>query len=150
VDGHPSPRSNYHSEFQAIEGSGVGNLIEFGFSVPNISAVYPGSTVKSFDLHSFWVGCEIAAPGQEFTVPQACAVQATGVRGDGKAVGPQRFVYSLPSFCVQVAGMEHAVLSAEFVGLVNLTLAVVAPAGLDLVYSVLYDDLDYTLHDACC
>jgi hypothetical protein len=46
--------------------------------------------------------------------------------------------------------MEHAVLSGEFVGLVNLTLAVVAPAGFDFVYSVLYDDLDYTVHDACC
>ena len=119
-DGAPSPRLSYHSESQAIEGSGVGTLIEFDLSNANTSIQ---GTIASFDLHSFWFRCEIPAPGQRVTVPDNCAVNVTGVMVEGHSVGPSTFQFGTGVSFVGteasgplLSGMAKAVLGDSSMG----------------------------------
>ncbi|KAI9833517.1 MAG: hypothetical protein M1826_007131 [Phylliscum demangeonii] len=96
---------------------------------PTIDFAYPGSTLKSFDVSSFYFGCTLDT--QVTAVPAiACTVQVTGKKaGTGATVGP-KLVNFVPAGSVAgtgaslQTGMAKASLS-DFTALSSVTLQVV-------------------------
>ncbi|KAI9827013.1 MAG: aconitate hydratase [Phylliscum demangeonii] len=81
--------------------AGVRNEMLDG-SGPGIDFAYPGATLKSFDLHSFYYACNLNAQNTE-RLPIACTIQVTGMKAEtGNTVGPELINFSPAS---SVAGI---------------------------------------------
>ncbi|KAI9830459.1 MAG: hypothetical protein M1826_004696 [Phylliscum demangeonii] len=117
------PQSPPHCAITSVRGQTLAG------SNPMISTAYPGSTVKSFDLLSFYFGCTV---NSQLTVAGAigCTLQVTGTKaGTGETVGPE-FVNFAPANAVAGTGisLQSPMASASFwdlTGLSSVTLLVV-------------------------
>ncbi|KAI9803460.1 MAG: hypothetical protein M1826_004961 [Phylliscum demangeonii] len=118
--------------------------------LPTIDIKYPGSTVKSFDLHSLYFGCTIVTLASS-TAVTGCTVRVTGTKAaTGATVGPELINFAPPSLAGTGLAPSSSFAFASFsdlTGLASVTLEVVLtalPAGQDQTTALYLDDVVHT------
>ncbi|KAI9812087.1 MAG: hypothetical protein M1826_002962 [Phylliscum demangeonii] len=125
-----------------------------GGELPTIDIVYPGSTVKSFDLQSLYFGCAVYS---QVTASGAigCTVQVTGKKaGTGATVGPELINFA-PANSVAGTGvsLQSPMAFASFSdlkGLSSVTFQIVLatlPAAQQQSTVFFIDDVVHTNHE---
>ena len=87
---------------------------------PSLTILYPGSCIKSFDLHSFYFGCPANTAATAADVAIQCTIFVAGFRND-KEVAVATYTFTPPTPPVDVP-MIQAVLPGSFVELQNVTI----------------------------
>ncbi|KAI9816989.1 MAG: hypothetical protein M1826_001684 [Phylliscum demangeonii] len=115
---------------------------------------YPGSTLKSFDLHSLYFGCTVNSQQTEAGAI-GCTVQVTATKaGTGATVGPKLINFA-PANAVAGTGvsLQSGMAFASFsdlTGLSSVTLQIVLssiPAAAQADTVLYIDDVVHTNHD---
>ncbi|KAI9829910.1 MAG: hypothetical protein M1826_005332 [Phylliscum demangeonii] len=151
---------NYHTYNPTIDNLQPRSSPNYAFSgprtqatagqIPTIDFAYPGATLKSFDVKSFYYGC--AAPTQvSTTVVLACTIQVTGTKaGTGAKVGPKLLNFAPPSVAGTGVATQSGLAFASFTdmtGLSSFTLQVVlssVPAAQQQTTVIYLDDFVHT------
>ena len=107
---------------------------------PSLTILYPGSKIKSFDLHSFYLGCSLNSVEGAAGVPTQCTTTVAGFRND-KEVAVASFIFSPLAGKVAVP-MIKAVLPGDFVLLQNVTIIQDNPT----LEALQLDDVNVTTH----
>lgn len=120
---------------------------------PTLTTYYPGSTIDSFDLESFYFGCVVQLGQGAAALPQACNVQITGYKGsdnsvsNAKQVCSQQFQYAPTT---SLATVEQAFSGPVSKSCKNLDFAIITfsleggSAALQSLAALVIDDLKYT------
>ena len=108
---------------------------------PTLTALYPGSPIKSFDFYDFWFGCVAnTADNAGVNLATPCTISLGGFRG-GQQVAKSSFTFT-PSSVTVGAPMVHALLPKTFMGVDNVTIVQQDPA-LQILET---DDYNITTH----
>ncbi|KAI9820481.1 MAG: hypothetical protein M1826_000880 [Phylliscum demangeonii] len=122
--------------------------------IPTIDFAYPGSTLKSFDLQSFYFGCTQNSQASAVAAI-GCTVQVTGTKaGSGATVGPELINFA-PTGAVAGTGasLQSAMAWASFshfTALSSLTLQVMlsaVPVEAQVATALYIDDLVHTNYE---
>ena len=128
-----------------VAGSGPANQVTNGGG-PAFLVTYPGSTVKSCDLKSVYIGCVALLEGAAF-VPVGCTFQFTGKTTAGATVSalvnfaPNTLLGGGGLSTGVTANMTQGVFPSTFVDLVEVDVAVVDSTVAMNVTVPLIDDL---------
>ncbi|KAI9817067.1 MAG: hypothetical protein M1826_001649 [Phylliscum demangeonii] len=120
-----SPLKRYDDE---LEPHSAPNRIEHGVleqllvdPAATIDVGYPGSKVKSFDLHSFWFGCTTNSAVSGKATALTCTIAVTGTKADGgDKIGPITLDYDPEE--VDLAD-QYAMQEATFTNMTRLSKA---------------------------
>lgn len=126
-------------------------------ATPNITSIYAGSKVASFDMKSMSSGCGLSTQNGVVAPAFSCVIRYTGVKaGTGKIVtfeakpfiiaGPRILGLPVSSNSEKVQRVEFP---AEFNGLTSLSFEIVKPKFLPVkkvISAVAIDDVTYTVH----
>lgn len=107
---------------------------------PSLTILYLGSTIKTFDLISFYFGCALNAAQGLASVPTQCTILVAGFQNN-KEVAVATYTFSPPAGQLAVP-MIQAVLPKTFVKLQNLTIIQDNPT----LEALLCDDFVVTTH----
>ncbi|KAI9812946.1 MAG: hypothetical protein M1826_002729 [Phylliscum demangeonii] len=133
--------------------SGVRGQILAG-SNPMIDFDYPGSTLESFDLHSFYFGCTVNSQNTQAGAV-GCTVQVTATKaGTGATVGPELINFA-PANTVAGTGLSLQTALAfasfsDFTGLSSVTLQIVLssiPVAAQVDTALYIDDVVHTNYE---
>ncbi|KAI9827381.1 MAG: hypothetical protein M1826_006306 [Phylliscum demangeonii] len=135
--------------FDDLTGSLALNGVLAG-QIPTIDFAYPGSTLKSFDVKSFYFGCTLSTQVSA-TVVSACTLQVEGTKaGTGAKVGPRLINFAQPSVAGSGVATQSGLALASFTdmtGLSSFTLQVVlssVPAAQQQSTVIYLDDFVHT------
>lgn len=106
---------------------------------PMISANYPTSTVKYFDLVSWYFGCVLAAGESLDSAPVSCMITATGYDSTGMQVALQTFNFVAHG---SLQNMNPDTFNSAFRRVYSVTFTVSNPtmnaAAIDNVVTIVY------------
>ena len=86
---------------------------------PSLTILYPGSTIKSFDLHSFYFGCGLDSVEGLVGVAAQCTITVAGLRNE-QEVAVASYTFS-PLAGETTVPLIQAVLPAGFTTSQNVT-----------------------------
>ncbi|KAL6720628.1 hypothetical protein ACLMJK_002553 [Lecanora helva] len=132
------------------------NLISFGTldaatidqGTPELTVVYPDTTIDHFSFYSFFFGCVVSSTETAAGVPQTCTVTVTGFDKNNKQVAKQSFTFT------SNGGLNQQMVQARLVGFDNLqraefsTKASLLGLPTTAAISTLGDTFNYTVFSA--
>ncbi len=114
------------------------NYALLGQSPGTLTVAYPGSTVKTLTVKTFYYGCELALPEGAVDTSTTCTVTVTGYKaGKSRPVVTQSFAFTAAQVVDLAQPMDMATLSSGFQNLHSIQIAVSSP----MTTSLLMDDL---------
>ncbi|KAI9870222.1 MAG: hypothetical protein M1830_004510 [Pleopsidium flavum] len=138
---------SYLKEHFIIPATGNQYTISYDYRNAEISAIYPGSTVKSFDLKSFSYACDQGVPQAE------CNILVTGVRafrhdGTTKTV-TQTVMYPalVPPVDPSSLTMKKATFGSQWRGLQSISFALVQDGQASNYAGLVLDAVEYITSD---
>ncbi len=103
-----------------------------------LTVAYPGSTVKTLTVKTFYYGCNLALPEGAADTSASCTVTVTGYKaGKSAPVATQSFTFTAAQVVDLAQPLNMATLSSGFQNLQSVQFAVSSPS----TTSYLMDDL---------
>ena len=113
-------------------------------SPPSFTAVYPGSNVTSFDLHSLSFACVVTDEANA-NVPSSCVIQFTGNKVAGGQV-IQSLTYTPFISATEKSNFTTQSLGSVFQGLKNVTIQVTKSTTTPTSTVIFFDDIKFDVY----
>lgn len=114
------------SDLPGVEPQSPPNLITYGTlgiatidqGTPELTVVYPDTTIDHFSFFSFFYGCVLSTEETVLGMPQPCTVTVTGIDKNGMQVAQQAFEFNTNG------GLSEQMVEAKLVGFTGLQSAI--------------------------
>ena len=135
-----------------------GAIVNGGSNV-TLNAVYTASKVQSFDLSSFYFGCQtVNALQSNGALAVGCSLQVTGYKLNPQnpsvcdVIGPMLFSFVPNTLGGQIlnVNLAQAKLDGSYAGLTNVTIALTNSEILARTTTIYFDNFVGATHEVCC